>query len=1178
MSQSSNLYAEKVFSEHPVALWPFDDEVQYLSFLTIPQKRFDGWTVSGGVIESSSPLGLNIPIKSSQTVKASSTSSSQISMVSPNIISASSLDQDKETFCVSLYLLAESSSIESVDIGYQYTDSGEVEILENFSISATQVWSFLSKTFTIPNTTEDIRIVVQINMSTAGDYSAYVNGLSFGQWSENFATSTSGTTPLLLEAYENVALPSLKAFPASAYGLIGKNAYYLASDNSFVSYNAGFPIVYGSNNLTKIKQNGSNPSLIFPGFGFLNDAGRYKTLTLEFWLRAIPKSYTPFRIVGPISSTDGLYIDGEFITLKIGDNSSSHFIGNWGRPMLIDIIISDGEATLLINGDSVISLSFNSSTIELPLNINKSFGSLNYNKEQDWIGVYGSDNLSVFDMETVAIYSYTVSSIVAKRRFVYGQGVEFPESSNTAFGGSSVLIDYKVSEYANNYLYPDMARWNQGITENISTGNSTLSAPSYQLPATVLKSASQSEWLAACQVANDSSTDPKKFVDLSLASSDGGYFLFEDLGVLSETLKAFYAVFRSTVDTEQTLILVEDKVTKNSFRVSVLGTEIRYVLQYDGKETSVVSEAQHTVGLAFAAGVDIDSFSSSYGSNLATFFGSINRLRMYVGGNPGFVNTFVGKIYRVGFSTKRNLLKISSLFSENGTTKNDLNVFDIYGSGEEIYGGDYDTTVQDFLDGGTADSFQSFQLYDHVASYTMTPIEYLGSFSIDIATDSSWQDYIPLKYFGKNVNNINSQQEYHLDYLQINVDNPTIYSVVSNKFDNTGANVKTYVSFQYLASGANILSENLTAVELAPENKVIYPGDSWLTTKYEFVNGMVVYPPKGQDFSRLAIVLHVDMQIDGVLGRPVSVKGLQIASQALQRDSLTPIGTRFGNNIYPYILRGIYYDYDANNPVEIYKNSSPYMYLTDSSGISLVGDIGSSSRGIRIPVNSQQTPSFEVGAVQGLVKYNKDSFPSLPEKVFSINGRTETISVYVVADNATGTRGRLYFEDENGDSPGGLVSYINGKFVKDSYVNPQEWFMLGMQFAISLDFGSFTGDISSTGNMAVNVMSAYRLSTEQSAITTRFRSWSELEEILAGEGINSAVWGDLLDHIPPITWANVLYVPTVKTYLVDLEAIYKAYTGTNNFIVNDSSTLVFKNYAYRAYSGISWDNRVISPI
>ena len=62
MSVVSNLYAAKLYSEHPVAIWPLDDDVSYISLITNQQRLFEadspylGWTITNGTANDSLPL------------------------------------------------------------------------------------------------------------------------------------------------------------------------------------------------------------------------------------------------------------------------------------------------------------------------------------------------------------------------------------------------------------------------------------------------------------------------------------------------------------------------------------------------------------------------------------------------------------------------------------------------------------------------------------------------------------------------------------------------------------------------------------------------------------------------------------------------------------------------------------------------------------------------------------------------------------------------------------------------------------------------------------------------------------------------------------------------------------------------------------------------------------------
>ena len=48
MANPSNLYAEKIFSEHPLALWALDQTVDYISLFDLDYQDIqEFWTVSG---------------------------------------------------------------------------------------------------------------------------------------------------------------------------------------------------------------------------------------------------------------------------------------------------------------------------------------------------------------------------------------------------------------------------------------------------------------------------------------------------------------------------------------------------------------------------------------------------------------------------------------------------------------------------------------------------------------------------------------------------------------------------------------------------------------------------------------------------------------------------------------------------------------------------------------------------------------------------------------------------------------------------------------------------------------------------------------------------------------------------------------------------------------------------
>ena len=60
MSTLSNLYAEKVFSEHPTGLWALDDNADYISLISEQQRNLSSWTIYGGTA-SAYPASIGEP-------------------------------------------------------------------------------------------------------------------------------------------------------------------------------------------------------------------------------------------------------------------------------------------------------------------------------------------------------------------------------------------------------------------------------------------------------------------------------------------------------------------------------------------------------------------------------------------------------------------------------------------------------------------------------------------------------------------------------------------------------------------------------------------------------------------------------------------------------------------------------------------------------------------------------------------------------------------------------------------------------------------------------------------------------------------------------------------------------------------------------------------------------------
>ena len=1227
MSNPSNLYAEKVYAEHPIVLWSLDDKADYISLIDESDRNINLWTITPGATSSTHAL-FDEPFPESQTTKITGFLTTedfgQITCISNNILNFSTLNKTLSTFSIGAFFNSISVYASSFEIGYEYYDTTSGSTIQNLKSYTTSVqgrWFFISETFEIPEDNTEFRIVIKINYiggaSTVDDYQFLVNGLTVGQWCEEFNSSSLGVQKVSIPS--NIALPQSFGIEADAYGLQENKAYYMVKDNSLMAKNTGIPIVYGASNLTKLLPNPNMPSLIIPGLGLLSEIGQYKEYTLEAWIRINSDSVTKKRIIGPIGSTDGLYVEGPFIILKVGNNSGAYYVGEWARPMLIHIRFSENNSSLLVNGEEVISLNYLSSELEFPPKLNSSL------KDQDWIGFYAYDDVSPIEVDCVAIYTYRVPIILAKKRFVYGQGVEFPEGINQAYSGSSVYIDYPFADYTNNYSYPNIGKWSQAIVDNLSVENNFLCTPNYKLPEIVLGS-SNIEQLYSDLGEMQNETD--KF--FSFDSVTNGYMYFDNLNFLNQKVRSFYGSFKFLEEPTltQTLFRIESENSSDYFEISTQNKDIVYKLQYGSTEEVLATfswsglEPFSGIGVeeVFSAGLDIDRASKYFGGNVASFFGNINTLKFYIGGKPDLTQTFTGKIYKVGFCTARNHKKIEYLFNERGIPISDESVFDLYSDTIDVeynstdnYFGTNDAEWEQLVDSGSVESYPLEGFQAHTASYTLSPSSYFDKYTLDIDIQGYWEDYIPLTYFAQYVEDEKKSSYYDLDLIQFNVNYPApsnfveeeqtgewtyrelsdeynipiqrTYQSLDNqlftgylnyddlknrayknyKYDTSNSLVKSYITFQYIQNGANLSESNFINIEKPSNDSIVVPGENWMSTKYEVVNNMIIYPPKDVRVLDLAIVTHLDFNVKGIINNRVKLRNLEYASQAFNSTSPNPIGTRFGNEIYPYKKSGFYYDYKSRNPFTIYKGSSPYLYLTRYTGIELKGVYDPLiNRGLSIPINKEMSGNYKVMAMQAAIRYDQDAFPYASTEIFEIQSKNTHIKFYMVAIHPSGERAKIYaINVKTGRLEDGIGFYWNGKLVKEPVITVKEWGFLGVAFPNLLDFNSRVGSINLNGPITFNTISYYQSTNLQEVQKVDVRPWFAVKYAIP-ETLEWDYW-----KTSPYVWDGVLILSSTSYYGVDPSTIYKSYTGTNKIIVDTDKVFTVNGYEYTVYKGIT---------
>jgi hypothetical protein len=1252
MTTASNSYAEKVFAEHPIALWSLDDPIDYVSLITEDDRNMrNGWVFKNASNTTLTPSTVATSYATTSTWLPAfpepafesyanqlfvPPSGDQLKCLSPVIAQQADLEISK-TISISTYIDTFNRAID-LRLGIEYTDSSSQVIRETKNIDLLSIsnWQFVSQSFELPNAFTDLKIVVEITFNSApSGYYVLLNGISFGQRSEQFNVESLGVNPSTIPTAIAV---SGYGVGTKSYGLQEINGYYMANTNKMFANNSSLPMVFGSESCTKITPNPEGPSLILPGYGFMNVNGQYSDLTFETWLKIQSSATEPRRILGPIASTDGLYVNDSFLALKVGKYNGSYYVGEWDRPMLVAIRLSGTVASLTVNGEEVITINIDPDQVNFPAKLSGT------GKDQDWIGFYAYNDVPIIEIDCVGIYPYEVPAIVEKRRWVYGQGVETSENINGSSLGKIMSVDYTFSKYAKNYIYPDLGKWNQGITENIVADNLTLSLPQYELPSIVFNNKTLDQWYT-----DNSSLSSIFGTYLSLKPNSGwnstdGYILFSSLNLLQQDVKAFYGLFESnaSVSTKQTLFMLENTTTGESLEITLQGATTaytyRYLSQVNGivttQEELIYSDTLHVPGDFLFAGLDINKFAQNFGGRVANFLGSKQSIKLYVGGKKEFTNTFAGNIYRIGFSTARNLEKISNVFSSTGLPAG-FNAFDanfvsdagssiftndnpsqslynwnVYLDGGDEYFGNDSGIYEQEIDGGSVYSLLVSNILNHVGSYTLVPKIYLENFMLDIAVNSYWQDYVPLTYFSKYINSgtqnsdgsVNTYQD--LDFIQFNIDYPAIQKFLTNSFDTTSSLVRTFVSFQELKNDAAISVSRFNKIVFAPKNGVVVPGDDWQTinddgtidyVKYEVVDDTIIYPPSNMSFKQVSIVLHVELLSNGIMENPVKIRSLQLASQVLDGAQANPVGTKFGLDVFPYRKSSEFYDYKTRNPYSIYKGSTPYMYLTSTSGLRLRGFYdGDLDRGIEIPINTSSTSFFKIAAWQILLRYDDEAFPQSVTEIMEIFAKSKTletsgedyirhIKFYLVPDDELQDRGRIYAIDaDTGLQQSDITFYINGKKVLNPVLDRKTWTALSFSFDTPVDFSGYPGAFRVTGPIIFNNVSYYQSSEADEASRSVYRQWADVK-ITDNLDKDWAYWKNL-DADPAVagtqayTWRNLLVVSSQGFAGFDTKSVYKKYTGTDRIVIDSDTQFRFKNYEYVVYKDISWQSNIITPV
>jgi hypothetical protein len=801
-----------------------------------------------------------------------------------------------------------------------------------------------------------------------------------------------------------------------------------------------------------------------------------------------------------------------------------------------------------------------------------------------------------------------------------------------------LLIDYAFADYSNNYSYPDIGNWNQGINDNLNSENNMLSTPDYGLPEFLINyqgansSSYYNDWLSINSELPSELGD--EYFKVRPNSDYCAQLYFNNLNFLAQEVKSIYGVFKKTgspryingVEQPMTLFKVIDP-NQNYFHIYLYqdAKKITYVVKFgDNPPTEIEHENIEVItGEKFYAGFHIENLIRWYGGEVAAILGNISQCKLYIGNDENFASWFDGNIYKVGLSNARNHSLIAPAFGADGLPS-DYDTIEDYIHSITLDGGLYNQQLWDYIaNGGTAGLMLFDKILDHTASYTLVASRYFDEYQLDIDTVGYWEDYQPLTYYAQFVDDSEGDRVYDLDFLQFNINYPApskffeietdptewSYAELYNKFnypkkrtydsldnflftgyrdyedlqynvtrtykyDTSESLVRSFVSFQYTQAGATQSSSFFTHIEPAAKEGTVEPGSNWISSKYEVIDNMIIYPPSNVDFNELSLVTHLEFKVKNILRNKVKLKKLEYCSQAFNNNS-NPIGTSPYVKMYPYKKSGIYYNYKGKNPYSIYKNTSPYLYMTRTSGIQVRGKQDPLiNRGLLIPINENQTSDFDkIMAMQLAVRFDEDYFPYAPQQIFEIEAKNSYIRFYIVANDQTGQRGKIYGVNAlTGRIENGIAFYLNGKIVKDPVLTIKQWAFLGISFSNLLDISGVFGSIKLNGPLLFNNISYYQSTNLQEVQKVSKRPWFQVKR----SGPLTLDWEYWVPEF--FLWNGVLVQSSISYYGVDPEDVYKSYVGTNKIITGTDKVFGIGECEYNIYQNVLWQQSTSSAV
>ena len=309
---------------------------------------------------------------------------------------------------------------------------------------------------------------------------------------------------------------------------------------------------------------------------------------------------------------------------------------------------------------------------------------------------------------------------------------------------------------------------------------------------------------------------------------------------------------------------------------------------------------------------------------------------------------------------------------------------------------------------------------------------------------------------------------------------------------------------------------------------------------------------------------------------------MEIASLAFDDKSPYEIGTKYANSVYPFSREKYLFDYKQKNPITIYKDSSPYLYLTEYSGI--YANIFDSNyvRGAIVPLNKNKEDEYYINGFQFWSRSPLKIFPTTPFVIAKIKTETSDIDLYLEPLDGGNRAFLKSYDYSTGEELQGLEFYQDGEKVNYPVIYPRKWSSVALGFLEPITCDNFTGRLELYSGIVFNNIVEYNFANFLLNTSKRIeKKWFQvyIDDSSDPFAINS--WQNAYDEVGELSessWRVSTYnlVPDQRT--IDGEYEHNSQLGISVSVTEDLSSLSIYSNGSDIFTDVEWKTFESSPV